>query len=143
MPSGKGRTGSAFPAARRACPSRPSEHRHDKEDVMNAIWLVAIGSCLQGQGDVRYFPLDPGNTWSYTQPEKPAGGTMEISVATREGDLAHVFVRLLPGDTDPFLVGEKNLFERAPDRIEIDLAEEGPQPHYLFAEESWTHRDNP
>jgi hypothetical protein len=76
----------------------------------------------------RWFPLDPGNAWTYT-PET-IGGKKTVQVLFRDGDLVYValgsvFVRL-GGTTDA---------------IDIDLPGEGLVPYYRFSEKSFVHRD--
>jgi hypothetical protein len=110
---------------------------------MSTIGLIMLAAVLEGQAEPRFFPLDPGNVWFYAQLDNDQSGRLEVAVVSREGDLARVTERILPVDSDPFPATEKSLFERSPDRIEIDLPEEGAQPHYLFAMDSWTHRDSP
>lgn len=79
----------------------------------------------------RYFPLEAGRTWTYSQENFPSS-EREVEVIGAEGndswrvrfDAAEVIIR-----------------ELSPSDLDIEVPEEGFVTYYRFAEPSWLHRD--
>ncbi len=78
----------------------------------------------------RYFPLDPGNHWVYTEEGRPEGIAREVTVLNPLGDLARV----------EFGNEVFSIFD-AQTELDIELPGEGLVPYYRFEEESFVHRD--
>jgi hypothetical protein len=94
--------------------------------VLAIVFALPIGA--SALDPPRWFPLDPGNTWTYV-PEK-IGSQKVVQVLFRDGDLVQValgnVVVRLGGTTDA---------------IDIELPGEGLVPYYRFSEPSFVHRD--
>jgi hypothetical protein len=78
----------------------------------------------------RYWPLDPGNRWTYVMEEGSKGSGYVVYVMGLEGD-----VYLLNFNGTEIRVGG------LPDALDIELPGEGMVPYYRFQESSWLHRD--
>ena len=76
----------------------------------------------------RYFPLDPGNRWTYV--EETYGWKTTITVLALEGDAYRVD-----------LGGRQARIGGLPDALDIELPDEGFVPYYHFQEDSFIHRD--
>ncbi|MGQ9589872.1 MAG: dockerin type I repeat-containing protein [Planctomycetota bacterium] len=92
-----------------------------------ALALAFSGPAL---GQPRYFPLEPGNRWTYVSEE--FGGERSIAVLAREGDT--VLVRFSGRAYRLRVAGP-------PEAVDIELPGEGFVPYYRFGEASWLHRD--
>lgn len=78
----------------------------------------------------RYFPLEPGNRWTYVL--EGFGGERSVAVLAREGST--------------YLVSFSGALYRLrvagpPEAVDIELPGEGFVPYYRFGEASWLHRD--
>jgi hypothetical protein len=78
----------------------------------------------------RYFPLDVGTRWTYT--EERFGSERVVTVLEYD-DEAEV--------TRVDFFGTQVSLSGPPDAIDIELPEEGFVHYYRFPEESWVHRD--
>ena len=87
------------------------------------LWLGA-----QGAPPVRYFPLDTGRSWTYTN-DQFAGETVG-SVISRESDQVIYQFR-----------GHRVRLRDGVSAIELDIPGLGFSPYYEFAAASWLHRD--
>jgi len=77
----------------------------------------------------RYFPLDPGRSWTYWPGGKP-GFEIVVSVVDTVGDAYLVDFH-----------GTEVLIGGPPDELDIELPGEGFVPYYRFQEKSFFHRD--
>jgi hypothetical protein len=96
------------------------------------LWpiLVLVATAdLRSQPPGRYWPLDPGNRWTYAM-EGIKGSGVVVYVMGLEGD-----IYLLNFGGVEVRVGG------LPDALDIELPGEGLVPYYRFQEPSWLHRD--
>jgi len=78
----------------------------------------------------RYFPLDVGTRWTYTDENLGSERVVTVLEYDAEADVTRV-------DFFGTIVSIQGL----PDTLDIELPEEGFVPYYRFQEESWLHRD--
>ena len=79
----------------------------------------------------RYFPLDLGNSWTYSN-DRFSGETTNTVVGIDEFGVATVSIRV-----------ESNLveFDEFGSTVDIYLPDDGPVLYYDFARDRWEHRD--
>ncbi|MBI4603335.1 MAG: hypothetical protein HY721_15385, partial [Planctomycetes bacterium] len=95
--------------------------------VVLGIVLVVAAEAL-AVPPPRYFPLDPGNRWTYV--EETHGWRTATTVLALEGDAYRVD-----------LGGRQARIGGSPDALDIELPGEGFVPYYRFLEGSFVHRD--
>jgi hypothetical protein len=93
-----------------------------------AVVLGLATEALAGPPPPRFFPLDPGNRWTYV--ERMFGSRTTVTVLAIEGDAYRVD-----------LGGVQVRIQGLPDSLDIELPGEGFVPYYRFQESSFIHRD--
>jgi hypothetical protein len=93
-----------------------------------AVFGLLVPAAVSAQ---RYFPLDPGNTWTYSS--DIFGGTAVNSVLEVDETGVARFARR--GDFEILRLVESG------DDVDIELPEEDLVPFYRFGEDRFTHRD--
>jgi hypothetical protein len=90
--------------------------------------VLCFGSASEaGPPPPRYFPLDPGNRWTYV--EEGGESRVVIAVLGIEGEA----YRLATG-------GSQVMVRGLPDALDIELPGEGFVPWYRFQEDTFVHR---
>ena len=96
--------------------------------ALSAVVLALAGQALAGPPPPRYFPLDPGNRWTYL--DERFGTRTTVTVISIEGDAYRVDFN-----------GLQARIRGLPDVLDIELPGEGFVPYYRFQENSFIHRD--
>ena len=99
--------------------------------LCSAACAVVLGIAAEAGGvpPPRYFPLDPGNRWTFV--EAKYGWKVTITVIAFEGDAYRLD-----------LGGRQARIGGLPDAPDIEVPGEGFVPYYRFREDSFIHRDN-